>query len=152
MNNQKTVDKEILLWETKFFAISAVTGEFDLFKGMFIEATNLQEAFKVARDLKLDYLQFTGRWFRDWDAVHMEEEFYKIVRSPREGTIGMDYDEFNNWLDLAHNEYDLNKAIESFTNEGLHEYVQLIEAYKNNKYGKKEDEEEDDEGTENSPV
>ena len=129
----------MILWETEFFAVSVLSGEIESYRGVFIQAPSIQEAFKIARVTKLDYLQFTGKSFPDMEAVMRDEEFYDKLDSLKEEIKSMDFDAFYDWLDLANSLEDLINAKNEFEGvAGMEEHVKIIEMYIN-KYGKKKD-------------
>lgn len=136
----------MVLWETEFYAISMVTGKMERFRGMFIQAHTLQAAIEHARAIKLDYLQFTGTWYKDFDHVRMDEEFYNRLPNIRE----MSYDDFVDWLDLALTKDDLMAVREEVLKiPELSEHLKVIDLQIKLKYGgekKKGNEEDPEEG------
>jgi hypothetical protein len=120
----------MLLWETEFYALSVVTGELESFRGVYIQARHFAEALKIMRKDKLDYLQLTGKWFADAEAVMSDRDFYEKLTDPQNIVKGMSYDEFMEWLDLALCRKDLTSALERFKNtEGMEDYVKILEIY-----------------------
>lgn len=140
----------MVLWETEFYAISVVTGTVERFRGMFVQAHSLQEAFLAAREMKLDYLQFTGEWFRDFDHVRMDETFYKQLLQDQ--VLKMDFDEFLDWLDLASTKKDLIVAREHFSDlDDFTEHVKIIDM-KIKQYEEKKKDNNSEEGDSGSQV
>jgi len=143
MEHQKQNSK--VLWETTFFGVSQVTGLLQQFTGMYVQASTLPEATYAARVAKLDYLQFTGRFFNSFEETLMNEEFYEKLTDPRNIIKDMNIDDFYDWLDLAVEKQDLLKAREEFSKHNeLSEHIKIIDGYIKNKYEKKDDKETQD--------
>lgn len=120
----------MVLWETEFYALSILTGNLESFRGLFIEAETLQQALKVLRDKKLDYLQLTGEHFASLQAILDADNFYEKLSSPRDAIKGMSYDEFYAWLDLAPDKETLVETLDTFKGErGMEHYVKVLEIY-----------------------
>jgi hypothetical protein len=143
-----------LLWETQFFAISAMTGEIETYRGMFIQSETLQNATKGMRALGLDYLQLTGVSYNSYDEIDKEETLYKALIDPHNIVKGMTFDDFMEWLEIATTEDDLLAAKEAFIEaKGLDEYVKVIDIHIKLKYGdKKKTKDEDDQEETGSQV
>lgn len=132
----------MVLWETEFFALSVITGEVESFRGVYIKADTIVNAMLTVRNMELDYLQLTGNWFTDIEAVGMNEEFYKKLTSPKNIVENMSFDEFADWLDLALGKDDLIAAKREFEKEGgLDEHIKIINIYIE-KYDEKNKDEE----------
>lgn len=143
MEHQKQNSK--VLRETTFFGISQVTGLLQPFEGMYVQASTLPEAIHAARAAKLDYLQFTGRFFNSFEETLMNEGFYEKLTDPRNIVKNMNIDDFYEWLDLAVEKQDLLKAREEFSKHNeLSEHVKVIDGHIKNKYEKKDDKETQD--------
>jgi len=133
------------LWETEFYALSVLNGDLESFRGIFIEAPNIQEALRIVRRMKLDYLQLTGVWYKDFKAIRMEEEFEEVINEGFEAVKSMSYDEVMDWLDKASDREDLERLLIDFGNEkGMEEHKKIIEQYLKD-YDKRKDSNESEE-------
>lgn len=123
----------MVLWETEFYALSVLTGNVECFRGAYIQANGFQEALKIMRRDRLDYLQLTGKWFADADAIESDQAFTDKLADPEGDILGMSYDDFMDWLDLAVSKEDLIKALDTFRGrKGFNDYVKILTVYLDN--------------------
>lgn len=71
-------------------------------------------------------------------------QFYEVVSEPYNLTMGMDFNEFNDWLSLGDQE-DVIAALYAFREDGrVQKYVEMIEGYLKHKYGWKEEDDKEE--------
>lgn len=121
-------------YETEFFALCVITGEIKPFIGTYVAAPDLSNALKFIRESGFDYLQLTGNYYKSYDEMISHTKFYQKLSDPKGLVKAMNYDDFNDWLDLALSIDDLNAAKIEFKKVELFEYVKIIDAYIKNKF------------------
>lgn len=121
----------MLLWETEFFAVSMITGDIETFRGIFINANTLPDAQKSIRRMRMDFLQLTGNWFKNFEEVIKNDKFYKPIEKKEIDISSMSFDDFCEWLDNALTVDDLMEAklIVKETCEDPTEYLKIIEIF-----------------------
>lgn len=121
----------MLLWETEFFAVSMITGDIETFRGIFINANTLPDAQKSIRRMRMDFLQLTGNWFKNFEEVIKNDKFYKPIEKEEIDISSMSFDDFCEWLDNALTVDDLMEAklIVKETCEDPTEYLKIIEIF-----------------------
>lgn len=125
-------------WETYFYAVSRETGEVKSYPGMHLMAESYEAALQFLKLRNLDYINLTGNYFETLEQLMTNEKFYKGLSDPRNIIKDMTYDDFIDWLDLAETEEDLLYAKDAFkAEEGLEEYVKIIESQIKHRYGEK---------------
>jgi hypothetical protein len=140
---------KLLLWETEFFAVSVLTGDIKSYRGIFIQSDSISNALKQIRGLGFDYLQLTGNHYNSFEEVLMTDDFYEKLTNPKNIVEGMSFDEFMDWLELGASENDLLSAKKAFEKEeGMEEYIKIIDMQIKLKYGDKKDNKEEDNNTE----
>lgn len=139
----------MVLWETEFFAISVVTGEIERYRGVFINAMSLTEAYRAVRKMNMNFLQLTGDWFNNFEEVIKNDNFYNPIMNDDLNIQGMSFDDFCDWIDNALTVDDLlaAKEIVKETVGNPIEYLKIIDTYikKKNEENNKEDSNEEGE-------
>ena len=116
------------LWETRFFALSQVTGEIENFRGVFIKARDITEATRAVREMQMDYLQLSGRWYKTLEDIKKEEMFLGKLNSKEVKFSKMTFDEVYDWLKGAISLEDLKEARERLLEEeGTKDYIPLVD-------------------------
>ncbi len=133
------------IWETKLTAINHDTGELQQFIApQYFSGVNYQEAHEQLNASGIVYLQLTGNSFTSIEEASNLRQFYEDISEPYHLTMGMDYDEFHDWLSLGGVD-DIVAALTRFREDGrVEKYVEMIVGYLKNKYGWEEDNEETD--------
>ena len=125
-------------WETYFYAVSRITGEVTAYPGMHLMAPTYEDAMKFLKDKHLDYINLTGGYYESLEEMQIDEKFYKKLTNPKNIVKDMSYDDFVDWLDLADDKEDLLAARDAFEREeGMEEYVKIINSQIRHRYGKK---------------
>lgn len=114
------------LFETKFFAISQLTGLMCEYRGSFIEAENMIDATTIMRRDGLDYYVLTGRTYKDVEAIEREAHFFEVLDEETIKFKAMGLNEFIDWVSSAQTVEELEMALERVIDEGLEEFVPLI--------------------------
>lgn len=135
-------NRNFVLWETEFFAISMLSGQLEKYRGLYIKAKEFTEAMKWMRAFNLTHLQLTGRYFNNFDEVvrsnmskEGEMDIYKMDISK------MAFDDFMDMLDNAETIEDLIDIKEMVVRDEAPEaYINII----NNRIDEYENEEEDE--------
>lgn len=119
----------MVLWETKFFAISNITGRLEEYEGMLIKANNLLDASMFLRKQKgTEYLQLTGIWYQDMQAYVDENTFLDKLVEFEKPLKGMSFDDLYDWLKKAPTVDDLKLAKDRILQEGgMEDYIPLID-------------------------
>lgn len=145
MENLKQNDK--LLWETRFFALSQVSGEIVGYRGIFIQANTLPDAMKAIRNMNAPYLFLTGVWFKDFESVIMNDNFHDPIDKGTLDIESMSFDEFCDWLDNSLTVGDLIKAkkIVKDTVKTPEEHFKIIDTYIKRRNNEETNQEENDE-------
>ena len=145
----KNDDSNKVLWQTEFFAVNVTTGLVDKFRGIFITAASLADAYVALRKMNMPFLQLSGQWFRDFEVVLMNDKFKKPINDATLDIEKMSFDEFCDWLDNAINPDALAEAREIVlkTVKTPEEHLKIINTYIKRMYeenNKKEDSSEED--------
>ena len=132
--------KEELLWETEFFAISIITGRVRVYNGMLIQAESFVSAYEKLRDLKQDFLQLNGVWYKDPDIQEAKRESKEMrrkvakendkpIKSIKVINEDFSYDEFMDWLDGFSTSAGIKKVLTQYERKGLEKEMEIIKLY-----------------------
>lgn len=139
------------LWEAEFFAVNFQTGVTErIVSTHYFSGVNFEQAQLSLVRANMPWLRLTGNWFSDLQAINDYNNFYEIVKDPKNIVEGMDYDDFMDWLELGDKD-DIEAAIVEFEKAGLTEHVKVMKAHLKINYGESE-ENNTEEGEEDSPV
>lgn len=134
----------MVLWETKFWALSQTTGRLEERYGMFVKAEDLIKATAYLRSNKdFDYLQLTGHYYESLESFERIKEFEEKLEEVETPLSSMTFDDFYDWLKKAPTIEDLLLVRDRVIQEGgMDEYIPLIDKLIK-EYGEKESGEED---------
>ena len=120
-----------LLWETRFFALSQISGNLEGYRGIFIEALTITDAMKSVRKMNAPYLYLTGDWYRDFESIAQNDSFHKPIKEKTLNVEKMSFDDFCDWLDNSLTLDDLLQArnIVKETVKTPQEHFKIIDNY-----------------------
>jgi|GEM_PF-6166835 len=135
---------ESKLWESEFWAINFATGKAESVRSEhYFLGVNLEQAQLALLQSGMTWLRLTGTWFNNQQTAQNHNEFYELVKNPKNIVDGMDFDQFLDWLELG-NEDDVRAALKEFEDAGLEEHVKVMKVHLKLRYGNKENDNEEE--------